>query len=193
MTKGRLEAFSDGVMAVIITIMVLELKVPHGGDLAALQPLLPAFFTYLLSFVFMGIYWSNHHHLLHATERVTGGVLWANLHLLFWLSLTPFVTGWLGENHFESAPTALYGAVMLSAAIAYYILQTTIIRAQGPHSTLAKAVGGDLKGKLSPVIYATAILFAFVNQNISDALYVLVALLWLVPDRRIESRFKEPA
>jgi uncharacterized membrane protein len=191
MTKGRLEAFSDGVMAVIITIMVLELKVPQGGDLAALQPLLPVFLTYLLSFVFLGIYWSNHHHLLHATDRVTGGVLWANLHLLFWLSLTPFVTGWMGENHFEAAPTALYGAVLLCAAVAYYILQTTIIRAQGPHSTLAKAVGGDLKGKLSPVIYAIAIPLAFVNQNISDALYVFVALLWLVPDRRIESRFNE--
>ena len=191
MTKGRLEAFSDGVMAVIITIMVLELKVPQGGDLAALQPLLPVFLTYLLSFVFLGIYWSTHHHLLHATDRVTGGVLWANLHLLFWLSLTPFVTGWMGENHFEAAPTALYGAVLLCAAVAYYILQTTIIRAQGPHSTLAKAVGGDLKGKLSPVIYAIAIPLAFVNQNISDALYVFVALLWLVPDRRIESRFNE--
>jgi len=191
MTKGRLEAFSDGVMAVIITIMVLELKVPHEGDLAALRPLLPTFLTYLLSFVFMGIYWTNHHHLLHATERVTGGVLWANLHLLFWLSLTPFVTGWMGENHFEAVPTALYGAVLMCAGIAYYLLQTTIIRAQGPHSTLANAVGADLKGKLSPVIYAIAIPIAFVNQNISDALYVFVALLWLIPDRRIESQFNE--
>ncbi len=191
MTKGRLEAFSDGVMAVIITIMVLELKVPHGANLDALRPLVPVFLTYLLSFVFLGIYWNNHHHLLHATERVTGGILWANLHLLFWLSLTPFVTGWMGENHFEAVPTAFYGVVLLCSAIAYYILQTVIIRAQGPHSTLAEAVGNDLKGKLSPVIYAAAIPLAFVNQNLSDALYVLVALVWLVPDRRIESRFNE--
>ena len=188
MTKGRLEAFSDGVMAVIITIMVLELKVPHGGELSALTPLVPVFLVYVLSFVFLGIYWSNHHHLLHATERVTGGVLWANLHLLFWLSLTPFVTGWMGENHFASVPTAMYGAVQLCAAIAYYILQTTIIRAQGPHSTLANAVGNDLKGKISPVLYAVAIPLAFVNERISDVLYVLVALIWLVPDRRIERR-----
>ena len=191
MTKGRLEAFSDGVMAVIITIMVLELKVPHGADLSALQPLVPVFFTYVLSYVFLGIYWSNHHHLLHATERVTGGVLWANLHLLFWLSLTPFVTGWMGENHFDAVPTALYGVVMLCAAIAYYILQTTIIRAQGPHSTLARAVGNDLKGKLSPVLYAVSIPLAFVNERIADAIYVLVALIWLIPDRRIESRIND--
>jgi uncharacterized membrane protein len=191
MTKGRLEAFSDGVMAVIITIMVLELKVPHGADLSALQPLVPVFFTYVLSYVFLGIYWSNHHHLLHATERVTGGVLWANLHLLFWLSLTPFVTGWMGENHFDALPTALYGVVMLCAAIAYYILQTTIIRAQGPHSTLARAVGSDLKGKLSPVLYAVSIPLAFVNQRMADAIFVLVALIWLIPDRRIESRIND--
>jgi len=189
MTKGRLEAFSDGVMAVIITIMVLELKVPHGDGLAALEPLVPVFLTYVLSFVFLGIYWNNHHHLLHATERVTGGVLWANLHLLFWLSLTPFVTGWMGENHFASLPTAAYGVVLLCAAIAYYILQTTIIRAQGPHSALAKAVGNDLKGKISPVLYAAAIPLAFVNELIADALYVLVALIWLIPDRRIERMF----
>jgi len=189
MTKGRLEAFSDGVMAVIITIMVLELKVPHGDDVAALEPLVPVFLTYVLSFVFLGIYWNNHHHLLHATERVTGGVLWANLHLLFWLSLTPFVTGWMGENHFASLPTAAYGVVLLCAAIAYYILQTTIIRAQGPHSALAKAVGNDLKGKISPVLYAAAIPLAFVNELIADALYVLVALIWLIPDRRIERMF----
>jgi|ERR1051326_6415799 uncharacterized membrane protein len=191
MTKGRLEAFSDGVMAVIITIMVLELKVPHGADLSALEPLVPVFFTYVLSYVFLGIYWSNHHHLLHATERVTGGVLWANLHLLFWLSLTPFVTGWMGENHFDALPTALYGVVMLCAAIAYYILQTTIIRAQGPHSTLARAVGSDLKGKLSPVLYAVSIPLAFVNQRMADAIFVLVALIWLIPDRRIESRIND--
>jgi TMEM175 potassium channel family protein len=189
--KGRLEAFSDGVLAVIITIMVLELKVPHEASLSALQPLVPVFLTYLLSFVFLGIYWNNHHHLLHATERVTGGVLWANLHLLFWLSLTPFVTGWMGENQFEAVPTALYGGVMLGAAIAYYILQTTIIRAQGPHSTLAQAVGNDLKGKLSPLCYAAAIPLAFVHQGVSDALFVFVALIWLIPDRRIEARLNE--
>jgi len=191
-TKGRLEAFSDGVMAVIITIMVLELKVPHGADLAALRPLVPGFLTYVLSFVYLGIYWTNHHHLLHATERVTGGVLWANLHLLFWLSLTPFVTGWMGENHFEPVPTATYGIVMLCAAIAYYILQTTIIRAEGPHSTLAAAVGRDLKGKVSPLLYAIAIPLAFVNERASVALFVLVALIWLVPDRRIERRINVP-
>jgi uncharacterized membrane protein len=189
--KGRLEAFSDGVMAVIITIMVLELKVPHGANLAALQPLVPGFLTYLLSFVYLGIYWVNHHHLLHATERVTGGILWANLHLLFWLSLTPFVTGWMGDNHFDAVPTAMYGVVMLCAAIAYYILQTKIIRAQGPHSTLATAVGGDLKGKLSPLLYATAIPLAFLDERLSDILYVLVALIWLVPDRRIEARLND--
>jgi uncharacterized membrane protein len=189
--KGRLEAFSDGVMAVIITIMVLELKVPHSADASALQPLVPVFLTYVLSFVFLGIYWSNHHHLLHATERVTGGVLWANLHLLFWLSLTPFVTGWMGENHFASVPTALYGVVMLCSAIAYYVLQTAIIRAQGPQSRLARAVGSDLKGKISPLLYAAAIPLAFVNQLIADGLYVLVALIWLVPDRRIESLVSE--
>ena len=188
MTKGRLEAFSDGVMAVIITIMVLELKVPHGGDLAALRPLLPAFLTYVLSFVFLGIYWNNHHHMLHATDHVNGSIMWANLHLLFWLSLTPFVTGWMGENHFDSLPTALYGVVMLCAAIAYYILQTTIIRADGPHSTLAKAVGHDMKGKLSPVLYAAAIPLAFVHELLADALFVTVALIWLIPDRRIERR-----
>jgi TMEM175 potassium channel family protein len=191
-TKGRLEAFSDGVMAVIITIMVLELKVPHGSDLAALEPLVPVFLTYVLSFVFLGIYWSNHHHLLHATERVTGGVLWANLHLLFWLSLTPFVTGWMGENHFEPLPTALYGVVLLCAAVAYYILQTTIIGVQGPHSTLAKAVGNDMKGKISPVLYAVAIPLAFVQQRAAAAIYVFVALMWLVPDRRIERGMNTP-
>jgi len=185
-TKGRLEAFTDGVMAVIITIMVLELKVPEGGDLAALRPLLPVFLTYVLSFVYLGIYWSNHHHMLHATERVTGGILWANLHLLFWLSLVPFATGWMGENHFSSLPTAIYGIVMLSAALAYYALQTTIIRAEGPGSRLARAVGSDWKGKLSPVLYAAAIPLAFVYEPISDALYIAVALIWLVPDRRIE-------
>src|SRR2546427_5578459 len=178
MTRTRLEAFSDGVIAILITIMVLELKVPHGTDWTAISPLLPVFLTYVLSYVYVGIYWNNHHHLLHAAERVSGGVLWANLHLLFWLSLIPFVTGWMGENHFDSLPTALYGAVMLCAAIAYYILQTVIIRAQGPHSTLSHAVGNDLKGKVSPVLYAVAIPLAFVHQLAADAIYVFIALMW---------------
>jgi len=185
-TKGRLEAFTDGVMAVIITIMVLELKAPEGADLAALQPLLPVFFTYLLSFVYLGIYWNNHHHMLHATDRINGAILWANLHLLFWLSLVPFTTGWMGENHFAAVPTAVYGIVMLCAAVAYYILQTTIVSAQGPSSKLARAIGSDWKGKLSPLMYAAAIPLAFVNELIADALYIAVALIWLVPDRRIE-------
>jgi uncharacterized membrane protein len=188
MTKGRLEAFTDGVMAILITIMVLELKIPHGDSLGALAGLLPVFLTYVLSFVYLGIYWNNHHHMLHATTRIDGAVLWANLHLLFWLSLVPFVTGWMGENHFAAAPTALYGAVMLAAAIAYYLLQGAIIRSQGPGSALAASVGRDLKGKISPVLYALAIPLAFVNEWLSDALYVAVALIWLVPDRRIESR-----
>ena len=188
MTKGRLEAFTDGVMAVIITIMVLELKAPHGADLAALEPLMPVFLTYVLSFVYLGIYWNNHHHMLHATDRINGGILWANLHLLFWLSLVPFATAWMGENHFSSWPTAVYGIVMLCAGVAYYILQTAIVRAQGPGSKLARAIGADRKGKLSPVLYAAAIPLAFVNEALSDAIYVGVALIWLVPDRRIESR-----
>jgi uncharacterized membrane protein len=186
MGKGRLEAFSDGVLAIIITIMVLELKVPHGADLAALTPLLPSFLSYVLSFVYLGIYWNNHHHMLHATRRVNGSILWANLHLLFWLSVVPFVTGWMGENGFAPAPTALYGAVLLLAAIAYWILQRAIIAGQGDSSLLAKAVGRDLKGKISPVLYLIAIPSAFISQWISAALYVLVALIWLVPDRRIE-------
>jgi len=187
-TKGRLEAFTDGVMAVIITIMVLELKAPHGADLAALEPLMPVFLTYVLSFVYLGIYWNNHHHMLHATDRITGGILWANLHLLFWLSLVPFATAWMGENHFSAWPTAVYGVVMLSAGIAYYVLQTMIVAAQGPGSKLARAIGGDRKGKLSPVLYAAAIPLAFVNETLSDAIYIAVALIWLVPDRRIERR-----
>jgi len=187
-TKDRLEAFTDGVMAVIITIMVLELKAPHGADLAALQPLMPVFLTYVLSFVYLGIYWNNHHHMLHATDRINGGILWANLHLLFWLSLVPFATSWMGENHFSSWPTAVYGIVMLCAGIAYYILQTTIVRAQVPGSKLARAIGADRKGKLSPVLYAAAIPLAFVNETLSDAVYIAVALIWLVPDRRIERR-----
>jgi len=186
MTTARLEAFSDGVFAVIITIMVLELKVPHGTDWQALRPLTPVFLTYVLSFVFLGIYWNNHHHMMHITERVTGGIMWANLHLLFWLSLTPFVTAWMGENHFAPLPTAVYGGVLLCAAVAYTILQTVIIRDEGPHSRLAVAVKKDVKSKLSLALYATAIPFAFVNQWISDALYASVALIWLVPDPRIE-------
>ncbi len=191
MTKNRLEAFSDGVLAIIIIIMVLEMKVPHGADLADLRPLLPVASSYVLSFVYLGIYWNNHHHMLHATQQVSGGVLWANLHLLFWLSLVPFVTAWMGENHFAPAPTSLYGVVLLLAAIAYYVLQQTIIRVQGPGSLLAAAVGRDLKGKLSPLFYVIAIPAAFVHPAIAGGLYVLVALLWLVPDRRIERRLAE--
>jgi len=185
-TKGRLEAFTDGVMAVIITIMVLELKVPEGEDLAALRPLMPVFLTYVLSFVYLGIYWNNHHHMLHATDRINGAIMWANLHLLFWLSLVPFITGWMGENHFSAVPTAIYGFVMLCAAIAYYMLQLTIIRAQGPGSKLARAIGSDVKGRLSLVLYAVAIPLSFANELAADALYFAVALIWLVPDRRIE-------
>ena len=173
-------------MAVIITIMVLELKAPHGANLAALEPLMPVFLTYILSFVYLGIYWNNHHHMLHATDRINGGILWANLHLLFWLSLVPFTTAWMGENHFASWPTAVYGIVMLCAAIAYYILQTTIIRAQGAGSKLARAIGADRKGKLSPLLYAAAVPLAFVNESLADAIYIGVALIWLVPDSRIE-------
>ncbi len=187
MTKGRVEAFSDGVIAILITIMVLELKIPHETELRALQPLIPIFLTYVLSFVFLGIYWNNHHHLLHATRHVTGGVLWANLHLMFWLSLVPFVTGWMGENHFAPLPTAAYGVVLLGAAGAYTLLQTLIIRADGPRSHLAAAVGSDLKAKMSLLMYVAAIPLAFVHQAISDVLYVAVALIWLVPDRRIET------
>ena len=186
MGKGRLEAFSDGVIAIIITIMVLELKVPHGSDLAALRPLLPVFLSYVLSFIYLGIYWNNHHHMLHATQRVDGGVLWANLHLLFWLSLVPFVTGWMGENHFAALPTAMYGVVLLMAAIAYYILQLRIVRCNGRESVLAKALGTDYKGKLSPIFYILAIPAAFLAEWISYALYILVALIWLIPDPRIE-------
>jgi uncharacterized membrane protein len=184
--KARLEAFSDGVIAIIITIMVLELKVPHETTISALMPILPVFLSYVLSFIYLGIYWNNHHHMLHATHRVSGGVLWANLHLLFWLSLFPFTTAWMGENHFEATPTAVYGFVFLMAAIAYYILQRSIIRNEGPDSTLARAVGADWKGKLSPVAYLIAIPAAFVHQGISQAIYVLIAIVWLVPDRRIE-------
>lgn len=186
MGKSRLEAFSDGVLAIIITIMVLEMKVPHGENLGALLPLLPVFLSYVLSFVYLGIYWNNHHHMLHASQKVSGPMLWANLHLLFWLSLVPFVTGWMGANHFAAAPTALYGAVLLMAAIAYWVLQQTIIAAQGRDSVLKAAVGRDLKGKISPVLYIIAIPLAFLSQWIAGGIYVLVALIWLVPDRRIE-------
>jgi uncharacterized membrane protein len=186
MSKTRLEAFSDGVFAVLITIMVLELKAPHGDDWAAVRPLLPAFLVYVLSFVFLGIYWNNHHHMLHATERINGKVLWPNLHLLFWLSLVPFVTGWMGENHFRPVPTAAYGFVLLMSAVAFTILQRVLV-AQRPGSRLARAVGSDGKGWVSLAMYASAIPLAFVNEWISDALYVTVALIWLVPDRRIES------
>ena len=187
MDKGRLEAFSDGVIAIIITIMVLELKVPHGESMDALRPLIPVFLSYVLSFVYVGIYWNNHHHMLHASKKVTGSILWANLHLLFWLSLFPFATGWMGQNHFAAAPSAVYGVVLLMAAVAYWILQQLIIASQGPGSLLKKAVGSDLKGKLSPLIYVIAIPTAFWSQWLSQGLYVLVALAWLVPDRRIET------
>jgi uncharacterized membrane protein len=186
MGKNRLEAFSDGVIAIIITIMVLELKIPHGEELEVLMPLLPVFFSYVLSFVYLGIYWNNHHHMLHTLSTVTGSMLWANLHLLFWLSLIPFATGWMGENHFAAAPSALYGVVLLMAAIAYWILQKLIIASQGPDSILLRAVGSDWKGKISPVIYAAGVVLAFQVQWISLGLYVLVAIMWLVPDRRIE-------
>jgi uncharacterized membrane protein len=186
MTKGRLEAFSDGVIAIIITIMVLELKVPAGGTLEALRPLLPTFLTYALSFVFVGIYWNNHHHLLHATTRINGGVLWANLHLLFWLSLTPFVTGWMGGNHFAPVSVAIYGVVLLLSALAYFILVRAILAAEGPGSKLAAALGSDFKGKISALLYLVAIPLAFVTCWLALGIYVFVALMWLVPDRRIE-------
>jgi uncharacterized membrane protein len=186
MGPGRLEAFSDGVLAILITIMVLELRVPHEPTVAALGTLVPVLLSYVLSFVFLGIYWTNHHHLLHVTSRVTGGILWANLHLLFWLSLVPFMTAWMGENHFAAVPTAGYGLVLLMAGIAYWILLQAILRSEGQDSIIARAVGADLKGKLSPLLCLAAIPAAFVRPAISDALYVLVALIWLVPDRRIE-------
>jgi len=191
MTKGRLEAFSDGVIAIIITIMVLELKVPHGTDLTALSPLIPVLFSYVLSFVFLGIYWNNHHHLFQAIKHVDGKVLWANMHLLFWLSLTPFVTAWMGENQFASWPVALYGIVLLCSAIAFTILVRVLISVHGPESVLATAIGGDLKGKISLLVYTVAIPLSFVNPWVSCALYVVVAVIWLVPDRRIEETLKK--
>jgi uncharacterized membrane protein len=186
MGKSRLEAFSDGVLAIIITIMVLELKVPHGADAEALKPLVPKFLSYVLSFVYVGIYWNNHHHMLHAAKHVSGAVLWANLNLLFWLSLFPFVTGWMGENHFAALPSAVYGFVLLTAAVSYYALQQSIIATDGPGSVLRRAVGKDWKGKASPLLYVAAMVSAFWSPWLAQAIYVVVALLWLVPDRRIE-------
>jgi uncharacterized membrane protein len=186
MGKGRLEAFTDGVMAIIITIMVLELRVPHGHDLPALRPLLPIFSSYVLSFLYAGIYWNNHHHLFQVVHKVNGGVLWANLHLLFWLSLTPFTTGWMGENHFATWPVAVYGTVLLLSAIAYFILTKALLACHGGESHLAKALGRDFKGKISVVLYAIAIPLAFMNPWVAVAIYFLVAFMWLVPDRRIE-------
>jgi uncharacterized membrane protein len=189
MGKNRVEAFSDGVFAIIITIMVLELKIPKGSDFASLIPVLPAFISYVLSFVYLGIYWNNHHHMLQATERVNGAVLWANLHLLFWLSLFPVVTAWVGDNHFAPSPMALYGVVLLMAGVAYLVLQNAIIACHGNDSLLARAVGGDTKGKLSAVLYGLAIPMAYFEVWISGSIYVLVAMIWLIPDRRIERVF----
>jgi uncharacterized membrane protein len=191
MSKDRLEAFSDGVIAILITIMVLELRTPEGHDWAALHPLWPKFSAYVLSFVFLGIYWNNHHHMLQLTRQATGAILWANLHLLFWLSLVPFATAWMGETRVASVPTAIYGLVLLLSGVAYFILQTTIIRSQGQHSPLKAAIGADTKGRASPVLYAVAIPMAFVNPWISTAIYVAVALMWLIPDPRIEKHVRE--
>lgn len=186
MTKNRLEAFSDGVLAIIITIMVLELKIPHGTELNDLTPILPYFLSYILSFIYIGIYWNNHHHMLHTVKMVSGGILWANLHLLFWLSLVPFTTGWMSENHFASIPIALYGINLLMAAVAYFILQSLILRLHGPTSLLKKAIGYDIKGKASPILYMTAIILSFYYPWGSAGIYIFVALMWLVPDKRIE-------
>lgn len=191
MKTTRLEAFSDGVLAIIITIMVLELKVPHAAELAALKPVLPVLLSYVLSFIYLGIYWNNHHHLFQATEEVSGGILWANLHLLFWLSLFPFTTAWMGENHLAAIPTAIYGFVLLMAAIAYYVLQRAIIAREGHESLLAQAIGKDWKGKLSPLLYLAAIPLAFVSSWIASGLYVFAALLWLIPDPRIEREIEK--
>lgn len=191
MGKNRLEAFSDGVIAIIITIMVLELKVPHGEDIAALTSLFPVFLSYVLSFIYLGIYWNNHHHMVNTVHTVTGPMLWANLHLLFWLSLIPFATGWMGENHFAAAPSALYGVVLLMSAIAYWMLQQVIIGVQGTASLLRKALGSDWKGKMSPVLYAVAIPLAFQSSWLSLGIYALVAGIWLIPDRRVEKALQE--
>jgi uncharacterized membrane protein len=190
MGKGRLEAFSDGVIAIIITIMVLELKVPHGHEFSDLKPLLPVFLSYVLSFVYIGIYWNNHHHMMHTVQKVGGGILWANLHLLFWLSLVPFATGWMGENHFTPLPTAMYGGVLLMGGFAYWVLQNEIIAAHGRDSLLARAAGRDIKGKLSLVLYAAAIPVALYSPLAANAIFVAVAVMWLVPDRRIEKELK---
>jgi uncharacterized membrane protein len=191
MTKGRMEAFSDGVIAILITIMVLELKVPEGADQHALREMLPGFLSYVLSFIYLGIYWVNHHHMVHTADHINGKILWANLHLLFWLSLVPSATAWVGENHTQALPTAVYGAVLLMPAIAYYILQQTLIASQGPHSRLHDAIGRDYKGKISPVLYASSIGLAFVRPWLADLIFVLVALIWLVPDPRIEARLAQ--
>ena len=191
MTKGRLEAFTDGVLAIIITIMVLEMKVPHGGGFEDLRPLLPVFGSYVLSFIYIAIYWNNHHHMMHTVKHVTGSILWANMHLLFWLSLIPFVTGCMGENHFTSASVFLYGVVLLCAAIAYFILQRLIIKSHGKESILANALGKDIKGKISPLLYVIGIVGAFISVWISGAMFVLVAIMWLIPDRRIENKLRE--
>jgi uncharacterized membrane protein len=188
MTARRLEAFSDGVIAILITIMVLELKVPHGADWTALRPLAPVFLAYVLSFLVLGIYWNNHHHMFHVTDRITGGVLWANLHLLFWLSLVPFGTGWMGENQFAPLPTAVYGGVLLCAGVAYLILQQTIIAQQGPQSRLAEAVGKDVKGKMSAVLYSVGIPLAYVDERLALGIYFAVSLMWMCPDPRIERK-----
>ena len=188
MTKGRVEAFSDGVVAILITIMILDLRMPSGSSLAALRPVLPHFLSYVLSFVILGIYWTNHHHLIHTADRINGGILWSNLHLLFWLSLIPFATGWMGRNNFAPLPTAVYGGVLLLCAIGYTILERMIIAAQGPQSRLKEAIGGDVKGYVSLAMYAAAVPLAFVNRWLAYALYVGVALIWFIPDRRIERR-----
>ena len=191
MGKNRLEAFSDGVIAIIITIMVLEMKVPHGDNLASLAPLIPVFISYVLSFTYVAIYWNNHHHLLHAVKHVNGPTLWANMHLLFWLSLIPFVTGWMGENHFRPVPVALYGVALLMCGVAYSILVKALLKSHGTDSTLAKAIGSDFKGKVSLAAYASAVPLAFVHEWIALGLYIAVAVLWFVPDKRIESALKE--
>jgi len=191
MTRGRLEAFTDGVLAIIITIMVLELKVPHGGEFKDLNPILPIFLSYILSFIYLAIYWNNHHHMMQTVKYVTGSILWANMHLLFWLSLIPFVTGWMGENHFTPATVSLYGVVLLGAAIAYFILQSLIIKSHGKDSILSKALGKDMKGKISPILYILGIVSSFLNVWISGSIFVLVAIIWLIPDRRIENTLKK--
>ena len=191
MGKGRMETFSDGVLAIIITIMVLEMKVPHGDSVEELKKLLPVFISYILSFIYIGIYWNNHHHLMHATHKINGKIMWANSHLLFWLSLMPFASGWMGENHFTTLPTALFGVILLMAGVAYYILSQCLIKFHGKDSTLAKAVGNDVKGITSVIVYAIGIALSFFNAWISLALYTLVAIMWLVPDKRIEKKLEE--